>query len=121
MRAVVSTLLAAVMCAAVVSTASCKGPAVEMQVNALGAADPTTHPTYYLAPGNEGVTEGDLEFREFAEYAERALADRGFRRTDDIEAASAVVLFAYGVSDPKTFTQQSAVPVWGSPGRRPGA
>jgi hypothetical protein len=89
-----------------------------MSVNALSSRDPGVNSpaTYILAPGQSGVTSGDLQFQEFAGYVERALARRGLSRTADPSKADLVVVMSYGVGDPQTFTQQVAVPVWGQTG-----
>lgn len=71
--------------------------------------------TYVLLPGKEGVTPNDLEFLEYARYVERALADKGYIRTDDSLTAALAVSLYYDVNStqhPYAYT----TPVYGQTG-----
>jgi hypothetical protein len=95
-----------------------RAPDINISVNSLAATDVTStaHSTYLLAPGQDGVTNGDLQYQEFSRYVERVLSAQGMKRTADPEQAEVVILLSYAIGDPKTFQSQILLPVWGRTG-----
>ncbi len=76
-----------------------------------GNQQPATR-TYFLIPGNQGTLPNDLQFKEFARYAKKALAAKGFREAD-LDKADLIIGLAYGISDPKTVQNLVSSPVYG--------
>lgn len=68
---------------------------------------------YILLPGNENIKPEDLQFREYANYINRALSNRGYKRVDNPDDAELIVFAFYGISDPKTFSYIYSYPVFG--------
>ena len=75
-------------------------PRYSVQISAL--ADPAIHPeptTYVMLAADPNADPRSLHFREFAATVERALAERGFRATDDPEEAELAMLLDFGVGE----------------------
>lgn len=107
--AILLALLALTGCASVshfgVSVSSLAAP----EASAAGKS-------YFLASGQKGVTEADLQFREYASYVERALSFHGYTRVATADSASLMVLIGYGIGDPKTIQSTFAFPTFGQTG-----
>ncbi|CAN5651774.1 DUF4136 domain-containing protein [soil metagenome] len=95
-----SGLAAAVLTVAVV-LAGCSGPKFYVEVSGLKDAQAPEKRSYVLRPGTKAVDPDDLQFKEFATYANRALQDRGYLPARE-GAAEVVIFLSYGVGDPKT-------------------
>ena len=87
-------------------------------VNVTSLNDPTMSPseTYVLWPSIEGLSPNDLEFREYAQYIDRALASKGLRRIDDPSLADLAIFMNYGTGDPASVPYTYSVPVLGVTG-----
>ncbi len=59
----------------------------------------------------KGISQNDLQFREFASYVHRALQARRYVRVDAIENADVMIMLSYGTSDPNVSTQTYALPI----------
>ncbi len=91
-------------------------PRLEVSVSSLVAPGGDAFRQYALVPGNEGVKADDLQFREFAEFIERAMKLQGFIKASAPESADLLVVAAYSVGDPQTRTYTYTVPHWGQTG-----
>lgn len=60
--------------------------------------------TYIISSAMKGVSDNDLQFREFARYVANALSQKGYKRTDSKENADLLIRLAYGIGSPKTET-----------------
>jgi hypothetical protein len=69
-----------------------------------------------LLPADEKVPEADLMFQEFAYFANRALAARGFVATSDRANAQLAVFLDYGIGEPQQEIASRSIPVWGQTG-----
>lgn len=89
---------------------------VEGTVN--GIADPTAggKRTYFMAPGDERISIDDLQFREYAAYMDRALAETGYVKAASQETADLIVVMHYGIGDPQTITKTRNIPIFGQTG-----
>ena len=85
-------------------------------VDAISGPKAESMKTYVLLPGIEGLASNDLQFLEYAEYVDRALADRGFMRTNSFEEASLAIFLVYGIGNPQTIQYSYSLPVWGQTG-----
>lgn len=56
-------------------------PHYDVRIDSISASHPTGQ-KYYLFPGKDGVSAGDLQFQEFATYTHRALQQKDFIKTD---------------------------------------
>lgn len=77
----------------------CAGQKFYVNVSGLEDAQAPDKRSYVLHPGAETID--DLQFKEFAVYANRALQGRGYVPAKE-GAAEVVVFLSYGVGDPKT-------------------
>ena len=86
-------------CAVAALTGGCAR--VTVSVNAF--ADPSAPAAlrYVVLPADEAIRTDDLEFREYAGYARRALARQGFTEATSLDQAGLVVLMRYGMSEPR--------------------
>lgn len=89
---------------------------VDVAVDALAGVSARSKRTYFLVPGNENVDEGDLQFREYANYVERALVARGFTPASDRQSAEVAIALEYGIGDPQTFSHTRSIPIFGQTG-----
>ena len=87
---------------------------VEVTVNALAAPGQTTTASYVVVPGMEGVTPGDLQFREFYPIVSRALEAQGFRVANGSMPPEIAVFLSYGVGTPRVVYQRGYVMSSGS-------
>ncbi|NLD36068.1 MAG: hypothetical protein GX654_04285 [Desulfatiglans sp.] len=85
-------------------------------VDSLAASGADSKKTYLLLPGNQGVTEADLQFKEYAEYLKRVLNKKGYVYTESKDDADVAIYLAYGMGDPETHLYSYDMPVWGRTG-----
>ena len=90
----------------------CATPAIKMKVESLSADD--SKKKYVLMPGNKGVSDTNLQYKEFSTYIHRALGRHGFIKADDFDKAEMVILVMYGISKPSTTI--TTMPVYGQTG-----
>lgn len=87
-----------------------------VSVDALSTPNAENMKSYVLIPGQEGVNADDLQFREYAEYLDRALAMRGFAKVDDIKQADMAILVGYAIGEPKEHVYSYSIPHFGQTG-----
>jgi hypothetical protein len=62
------------------------------------------------------IPKYDLKNLEFESYVKTMLAAKGYSFTDTNDEANVIIFYEYGISDPKVYTSQRVVPVWGQTG-----
>lgn len=67
--------------------------------------------TYFLLPGNHGVSKEDLVFRDISRHVHGVLQGLGYRPAATMQEAGLLVMVLYGVSDPMTQQEQMTIPV----------
>ncbi len=82
-------------------------------ISALGVASKTR---YVLSPKMKDVEEDDLQYQEYALYIERALASRGYTKTENPAYADIAIFLGYGISEPETHQETTSSPVYGQTG-----
>lgn len=92
------------------------GPKFEVHVDGLAAPGSTKGATYALLPADKNTPPDDLQFREFADQAHRALAKSGYQRRDNPSDANLVVFLGYGIGPPRQEYFNYSVPVYGQTG-----
>ena len=85
-------------------------------VDSLAQADAAAKKRYILLPGGKGVEAGDLQFKEFAGYVEKVLAEKGFVKAGTFEDADVAIFLAYAIGDPQTYHYTYSIPTWGQTG-----
>jgi hypothetical protein len=114
-RALFLTLLFA-FSAVVISGCAATPPRYGVSVSALSSPEAANAKSYVLGPADENVSPDDLQFREFAEQVDRALATAGFVKVDNEERADALIFMQYAISEPKESLYSYAVPIFGQTG-----
>jgi hypothetical protein len=69
-----------------------------------------------IACNDESISKHDLKNQEFEKYLKKILAPKGYSFTDSSDTANVVIFYEYGISDPKIYTSQEVIPVWGQTG-----
>ncbi len=92
-----------------------QGLGFTVQVDSLRDPGAAVRTRYVLVPAVENVRENDLQYREFATYIRRALAQRGFTEASP-ETADLSILVTYGIGNPETRAHTYSVPVFGQTG-----
>ena len=85
-------------------------------VDSFASGEASSKKTYMLLPGNQGITEADLEFQEYGAYLKRVMEAKGYIYTTSKEDADLVVYLAYGIGDPETYQYAYSLPEWGHTG-----
>jgi hypothetical protein len=62
------------------------------------------------------ISKYDLKNLEFESYIKTMLAAKGYSFTNNNDEANIIIFYEYGISDPKVYTSQQVVPVWGQTG-----
>lgn len=77
------------------------GGRIEVQIDSIAAQNlDLDGMTFVVAPGLQGVEEGDLEFQVVAKYVENAMRIHGAVRAEKPEQAELIVRVAYGIGEP---------------------
>ena len=87
-----------------------------VEVDSYGDDSSLTRKNYILASGDSTINENNLNYIEFSTYIKKILNAKGYEETQNWDNADLMILFKYGISDPKTFQQTYAVPTWGQIG-----
>ena len=70
-----------------------------------------------ILPLDPNITPtNNLQFKEYTSYIRRALQNKGYELTDNINEAKVVVFLKYGVSGPHESLYSYSTPVWGQTG-----
>lgn len=86
---------------------------IAIRVDALRDAEAPARQSYALFPGIEGVSDGDLQYREVARYVRQALGARGFTEAADPAKAGIALFLNYGIGEPRTTYFTYSFPVLG--------
>lgn len=108
-----------VTCAAGAMLIACAlsgSPGVVSNVDAYAGAEALTKVVYSLLPLNEGVSEDDLQFREFATYADIILQSNGMRPAASGAPPEVFIFLGYGIGEPERTEQVYSLPMWGQTG-----
>jgi len=81
-------------------------------VDAISSPEAVGKKLFVIVPGNQAVSDKDLQFTEFKALVEKAMVSRGFIRAHSLESSEFVVLLSYGVGAPETRQYTYDVPVW---------
>lgn len=122
-RRLVHLGLAALLPVFLLSCITTGPPRLQVGIDAIRSPEPDGRRIYVLYSSNPLVAHTDLQFREFAAYAHRALQARGFVPVSDPKKAELALYLSYGISGPYTEEQIYAVPrpgydYWSFPYRR---
>ena len=71
---------------------------------------------YILLSGKKGVSEDDLQFKEFAKYVDYALKKKGFIKTKTPTEADIAIFLFYAISGPSEHQYSYSLPVYGQTG-----
>lgn len=82
----------------------------------MAAPDALQKKRYILVPGAEEVREDDLQFIEFAKYANKILQQNGFIEVSIPDEADIAIALSYSVSDPEFYNYSYSTPTWGQTG-----
>ncbi len=88
----------------------------KVNISSISAPNANLKKRYVLLPGLKGVKPTDLQFREFANYVERALASKGYVKADNFNDAEIAIFLVYGIGDPREHVSTYYLPVWGQTG-----
>lgn len=88
-----------------------------VDVSSFARSDIGAKKTYVLRPRDTNVSPEDLQFIEFAAYVERALAQHGLQRSNDLATAEMAIAIAYGIGEPTQrvtgySTSQQSIPAY---------
>lgn len=114
-----NTRLSMLFAAVMTLTACASGPApmqIRADVDALASEEAKQKQRYVILPGNKDINEQDLQFIEFKNYLEKALASRGFIKAASLQEGNVVIFLSYGIGTPETHHYSYEVPVWGDVG-----
>ncbi len=93
-----------------------QGARVSVNVSALSTEEAAGLTRYVLWPANENITPTNLQFREYAEYINRALKQQGFNEVESLDEADIVLMVVYGIGDPEQHLRTYRVPQFGQTG-----
>jgi len=71
---------------------------------------------YWLLSGKDDVAVDDLEFREYAAYLRRGLAQAGYSESATPDQADLAIFFSYGIGDAKEQSYSYSMPIYGQTG-----
>ncbi|MDR1415023.1 MAG: hypothetical protein LBI96_04345 [Odoribacteraceae bacterium] len=88
---------------------------VDVNINAYGG-NVINSKTAMVICNDPTIKKYDLKNLEFESYVKTILATKGYSFTDNNDEANVIIFYEYGISDPKVYTSQRVVPVWGQTG-----
>lgn len=83
-----------------------------VNVHAVAQVNVESPKSYFLMPGNSGVTWQNKDFKLYADYLWRALNERGYTYSSDAQQADILITLSYGVSQPQAEEYTYSVPQW---------
>jgi len=92
------------------------GPRYHVNVDSISTPEASSKNRYVLFPGVKGVEAGNLQYREYASYVERALSSLGYIKADSIAEADVAIFLGYGIGDPETHQFAYSLPTYGRTG-----
>ena len=90
-------------------------PKYHVNVDSIGSSSDNKK-SYILLPGNKATNSEDLQFKEYANYVNRALVSSGFKHAESYEKANVAIILMYGIGDPQTQQYSYSTPTWGQTG-----
>ena len=90
-----------------ITVTSCSNYYVLTKVSSFGAVPPQK--TYYILHSNNEIQADDIEFKWYAEYVDYALAKQGYKKINDYDSASLLILIDYAISEPINYTVSTPV------------
>lgn len=84
-------------------------------IDSIGSAKETKK-SYVLLPANKDVKPNDLQFKEYANYINRALKQNGFILAKDLTKASIAIFLGYGIGKPQKNQHTYSIPTYGQTG-----
>ncbi|WP_287372477.1 hypothetical protein [Prosthecochloris sp.] len=100
----------------ILTSCATTGGQFHVNVSSLASSAANEKGTYFLLPGNDGVTFEDLQFQEYAAYVKRILDAEGFIYAPNVKNADVAVILSYGIGEPQTTQYTYSLPVWGQTG-----
>lgn len=91
-------------------------PEFHVHVDSISAPGSSVKTKYVLLPGIKDVNADDLQYREYASYIERALASKGYVKSNSFQEADVAIFLGYGIGDPETHQYTYSLPTWGQTG-----
>jgi hypothetical protein len=102
----------------VLSSAGCQNPSYmenkqhninptetyHVYVDSINDGNDHKNKTYVISPGVKGVSENDLQYKEYAQYLHRALQKAGYKKASSKDKANINILFVYGIGEPEKET-----------------
>ncbi|MEZ7493849.1 hypothetical protein QO198_20120 [Pseudoalteromonas distincta] len=91
-------------------------PSFTVSVDSLASPTADSHKTYILIPGNEGILETDLQFKEYESYLVRVLNSQGYTPANSGDEADLAIILSYGIGEPQSHKYSYSLPTWGQTG-----
>ena len=85
---------------------------IRSEVDGLASVDASMQRRFVILPADKQVNPQDLQFLEFKGYIEKALAQRGFIKVEQMQAGDVVLFLRYGVGEPQMRQYSYDVPIW---------
>jgi hypothetical protein len=92
-------------------------PSFIVRVNSISDVNYNNQKSFILLPGNEGVNENDLQFKEYSRYVKYVLEKSGLKEAEFGKADIAIFL-SYGIGNPEEQSYSYSVPVYGIEGAK---
>jgi hypothetical protein len=87
-----------------------------VDIDSISSTETELKKRYILLSGLKNIEVGDLQFKEYAQYVERALTSKGFVKANNLEEANVAIFLAYGIGDPQKHVYSYSLPIWGQTG-----
>lgn len=88
------------------------GPKVFIAVDSLCAPNAATKKHYILLSGTKSINANDLQFQEYANYINNALALKGFTKVTKDSKPDIAILLQYDISEPEEEEYTYSTPVY---------
>ncbi len=92
------------------------GPRFQVNIDSISDSGTEIKNRFILLPGSKDFDQGDLQYREYAAYVERALLEKGFVKANDFDDANVAIFLVYGIGDPQERQFTYSLPIWGQTG-----
>jgi len=89
---------------------------IPVKIDAYSERESLPKKVAFLVCNDERIPKSDLKNRQLEGYLKKALTPRGYSFTDNIEEANISIFYEYGISNPRYYTAEKIVPVWGVTG-----
>lgn len=87
-----------------------------IEIDSISSPAAESKKTYILLSGVKEINKTDLQFIEYANYVDAALASRGFIKAQDKEKADVAIFLIYGIGNPQENTYNYSLPIIGQTG-----